>query len=85
MQKMMRWRVKTRTNDELRYEFVAQYAPQILKVGLAIPDPELHYDAATEAFRSELRAWLAANQPSQGEMRAELVSWGGADERRSGP
>jgi alkylation response protein AidB-like acyl-CoA dehydrogenase len=32
---------------------------------------QLHYDAATEAFRSELRAWLAANQPSQGEMRAD--------------
>ncbi len=31
----------------------------------------LHYDADTEQFRSELRAWLAANQPSAEEMRAE--------------
>jgi ring-1,2-phenylacetyl-CoA epoxidase subunit PaaA len=44
--KMMRWRIKTRTNDELRYDFVAQYAPQILKLGLTIPDPELRYDQA---------------------------------------
>ena len=31
----------------------------------------LHYDAETEAFRSELRAWLEANRPSIEEMRAE--------------
>ena len=46
LQKMMRWKIKTRTNDELRYDFVAQYAPQILRLGLNIPDPELHYDEA---------------------------------------
>jgi alkylation response protein AidB-like acyl-CoA dehydrogenase len=34
----------------------------------------LHYDAETEAFRSELRAWLDANQPSLEEMRAEPVT-----------
>ncbi|HKA15332.1 MAG TPA: acyl-CoA dehydrogenase family protein [Myxococcota bacterium] len=31
----------------------------------------LHYDAETETFRSELRAWLEANRPSAEEMRAE--------------
>jgi alkylation response protein AidB-like acyl-CoA dehydrogenase len=31
----------------------------------------LHYDADTERFRGELRAWLAANQPSPEEARAE--------------
>jgi alkylation response protein AidB-like acyl-CoA dehydrogenase len=42
----------------------------------------LHYDAETEKFRAELRAWLAANRPSVEEMRAEptassahLTSW----------
>ncbi len=32
---------------------------------------QLHYDADTEKFRSELRAWLAAHRPSVAEMRAE--------------
>jgi alkylation response protein AidB-like acyl-CoA dehydrogenase len=32
---------------------------------------QLHYDAETEKFRSELRAWIAANQPSLEEIRAE--------------
>lgn len=44
LKRLMRWGIKTRTNDELRYEFVAQYAPQIMKLGLKIPDPEMHYD-----------------------------------------
>jgi alkylation response protein AidB-like acyl-CoA dehydrogenase len=35
---------------------------------------QLHYDAATEEFRSELRAWLATNQPTPEEMRAEPVT-----------
>lgn len=43
---------------------------------------QLHYDAETEAFRAELRGWLAAHRPSAEEMRAEpttssahLTSW----------
>jgi len=35
---------------------------------------KLHYDAATEAFRAELRGWLEANQPTLEEMRAEPVT-----------
>ena len=43
---------------------------------------QLHYDAETEQFRAELRAWFAAHRPSPEEMRAEpstssahLTSW----------
>jgi alkylation response protein AidB-like acyl-CoA dehydrogenase len=32
---------------------------------------QLHYDAETEEFRRELRAWLAANRPTYEEMAAE--------------
>jgi alkylation response protein AidB-like acyl-CoA dehydrogenase len=32
---------------------------------------QLHYDAETEAFRAELRAWLAENQPAVEELRAD--------------
>jgi len=35
---------------------------------------KLHYDAETEAFRTELRAWLDKNQPTLDEMRAEPVT-----------
>jgi alkylation response protein AidB-like acyl-CoA dehydrogenase len=50
---------------------------------------QLHYDAATEAFRTDLRAWLEANQPSLDEMRPEpvkssahLTSWSRRWQRR---
>ncbi len=50
LEKMRRWKVKTKSNDELRYDFVAQYAPQILRLGLIIPDPELRYDEAAKRW-----------------------------------
>ena len=50
---------------------------------------KLHYDADTEAFRAELRAWIAANQPTTDEMREEpqtssahLVDWARRWQRR---
>jgi len=35
---------------------------------------QLHFDTATEAFRTELRAWLETNQPTLEAMRAEPVT-----------
>jgi alkylation response protein AidB-like acyl-CoA dehydrogenase len=35
---------------------------------------KLHYDAETEAFRQELRGWLAENQPAREEMSAEPIT-----------
>ena len=47
----MRWKLKRKTNDELRQAFVDQTVPQAELVGLTIPDPKLkwneerkHYD-----------------------------------------
>jgi alkylation response protein AidB-like acyl-CoA dehydrogenase len=35
---------------------------------------KLHYDAETERFRAELRAWLAVNQPTPEEVQAEPLT-----------
>jgi alkylation response protein AidB-like acyl-CoA dehydrogenase len=35
---------------------------------------QLHYDAETEKFRAELRAWIEAHQPTLEEMRAEPMT-----------
>ena len=50
---------------------------------------KLRYDAETERFRSELRAWLAESQPAQEEIRREpmlssahMPAWGRAWQRR---
>jgi ring-1,2-phenylacetyl-CoA epoxidase subunit PaaA len=44
---LMRWGVKTKTNDELRQIFVNQTAPRLQSIGLTIPDPDLKYDEET--------------------------------------
>jgi ring-1,2-phenylacetyl-CoA epoxidase subunit PaaA len=44
---LIRWGIKTKTNDQLRQDFVNQVAPEVLELGLSLPDPELHYDQAS--------------------------------------
>lgn len=41
---LIRWGIKTKTNDELRQTFVDQTAPELMALGLTIPDPDLYYD-----------------------------------------
>jgi ring-1,2-phenylacetyl-CoA epoxidase subunit PaaA len=41
---LIRWRIKTRTNDQLRHEFVNELVPELHRLGLSLPDPALRYD-----------------------------------------
>lgn len=41
---LVRWGIKTRTNDQLRQDFVNKIVPELYALRLTIPDPELHYD-----------------------------------------
>lgn len=45
---LVRWGIKTRTNDELRQEFIDELVPALQTLGLSVPDPEMHYDEASE-------------------------------------
>ncbi|MFW6184572.1 MAG: 1,2-phenylacetyl-CoA epoxidase subunit PaaA [Chloroflexota bacterium] len=45
---LMRWGVKTRSNDELRQAFVDEMVPQIHALGLNVPDPDLYYDEESD-------------------------------------
>lgn len=42
--KMMVYKIRTKTNEELRQKFLDRYVPRIKAVGLTIPDPNLRYD-----------------------------------------
>jgi ring-1,2-phenylacetyl-CoA epoxidase subunit PaaA len=44
---LIRWGIKTRTNDELRQTFINQMVPDLQALGLTIPDPDLHFDEKT--------------------------------------
>ncbi len=41
---LVRWGIKTKTNDEVRQEFLAEHVPELRAAGLSIPDPELRFD-----------------------------------------
>jgi ring-1,2-phenylacetyl-CoA epoxidase subunit PaaA len=43
-EKLVRWRVKLKTNDEQRQEFLRKFVPKIWELGLSIPDPNLYID-----------------------------------------
>jgi ring-1,2-phenylacetyl-CoA epoxidase subunit PaaA len=44
---LIRWRIKTRSNDQLRQEFVNELVPALHTLGLSVPDPDLRYDDQT--------------------------------------
>lgn len=43
----MAWRIKRKTNDEMRQMFIDQTVPQAKYLGMTIPDPELEFDEDT--------------------------------------
>ncbi len=54
---LMRWGVKTRSNDELRQVFVNQMIPDLHALGLSVPDPDLTYDEMTGNWLSGPIDW----------------------------
>ena len=40
-EKLMKWRVKLASNDDMRNQFLDQYVPKIYELGLTLPDPNL--------------------------------------------
>ena len=47
---LLKWRVKRKTNDELRQRFVNLTVPQAIGIGLTLPDPDLRYNDATQSW-----------------------------------
>jgi ring-1,2-phenylacetyl-CoA epoxidase subunit PaaA len=41
---LVAWGIKTRTNDQLRQDFINQLVPGLQSLGITLPDPELHFD-----------------------------------------
>ncbi|MCP4359481.1 MAG: 1,2-phenylacetyl-CoA epoxidase subunit A [Chloroflexi bacterium] len=54
---LIRWGVKTKTNDELRQEFVNELVPDLQMLELEIPDPNLHYDEVSGNWQSGEIDW----------------------------
>ena len=53
----MRWRIKTKTNDQVRQEFVDHIVPQIRALGLEVPDRNCAYDEKSGHYRFTAPDW----------------------------
>jgi len=54
---LMRWRVKLKTNDEQRQQFLRQFAPKIFDLGLTVPDKKLRYEKETDTWHYTEPDW----------------------------
>jgi ring-1,2-phenylacetyl-CoA epoxidase subunit PaaA len=67
------WRIKAKTSEELRQEFLSIYVPRIRELGLEIPDAELRYDETADVWRyaepdwDELRSVVTGHGPKSQE------------------
>ena len=53
----MKWRIKTKSNEQVRQEFVDHIVPQIWALGLGVPDQECEFDVKTGHYRYTQPDW----------------------------
>jgi ring-1,2-phenylacetyl-CoA epoxidase subunit PaaA len=70
----LHWRIKSKTSEELRQEFLSIYVPRIRELGLTLPDPELRYDEAASTWRY--------TEPDWDELRTVVTNHGPMSQER---
>jgi ring-1,2-phenylacetyl-CoA epoxidase subunit PaaA len=70
----LRWRIKAKTSEELRQEFLTIYVPRIRELGLVIPDQDLRLDEATGVW--------SYSEPDWNELRTVVTNHGPMSEAR---
>jgi ring-1,2-phenylacetyl-CoA epoxidase subunit PaaA len=70
----LRWRIKAKSSEELRQEFLTIYVPRIRELGLVIPDPELRFDQDAGEWRY--------TEPDWDELRTVVTNHGPMSEAR---
>jgi ring-1,2-phenylacetyl-CoA epoxidase subunit PaaA len=68
------WRIKAKTSEELRQEFLGIYVPRIRELGLTIPDPKLQFDEDIDAWRY--------TEPDWEELRTVVTNHGPMSQQR---
>ena len=67
LETMMRWRIKVKTNDELRRQFLRQFVPFITDYGLRLPDPNLKWNDAEQRYDHSEPDWDEFKRVIRGE------------------
>lgn len=69
-EQLMRWKIKLKTNDEQRQEFLRKYLPKLYNLGLTVPaEWNMRYDEATKTWTytepdwSEFKSVVNGNGP----------------------
>jgi ring-1,2-phenylacetyl-CoA epoxidase subunit PaaA len=56
-ERLMRWKVKMATNDDMRQQFLSTYVPKIFELGLTLPDPNLKKNEETKKWEFTEPNW----------------------------
>lgn len=56
-EKNIRYKIRTKTNEQLRQAFLSKYVPHIWHIGLTIPDETLRYDEETGVWHYQQPDW----------------------------
>jgi len=67
LETMLRWRIKVKTNDELRQQFLRQFVPVIRDAGLRVPDPQLRWNEAAQRYDYSEPDWEEFTRVIRGE------------------
>jgi ring-1,2-phenylacetyl-CoA epoxidase subunit PaaA len=68
------WRIKAKSSEELRQEFLSIYVPRLREVGLVVPDPALVRDEASGAW--------SYTEPDWDELRTVVTNHGPMSQER---
>ena len=53
----IKYKIRTKTNEELRQAFLTKYIPRILSLGLTIPDVTIHFDEEQQTWIYQQPDW----------------------------
>lgn len=56
-EKLMRWKVKMASNDQMRQQFLDMYVPKIWELGLTVPDPNLRKNEESDLWEYTEPDW----------------------------
>jgi ring-1,2-phenylacetyl-CoA epoxidase subunit PaaA len=78
----IKYRIRTKTNEQLRQDFFTKYVPRVLALGLKLPDETMHYDkdlgewVYQQPDWSEFKKIIANNGPkSQSRLRLRKIAY----------
>lgn len=54
---LMKWKIKLKSNDELRLKFINMMVPLLEKIGLSVPDAGLHWNEELKQYEPGTMPW----------------------------